>query len=59
LKRLPEQTLAVPDGVMQRNGDWMYDEFGPGAGISSVGLDDKLPEPPNEGERKSILDLFR
>ena len=25
----------------------------------AVGLDDKLPEPPTEGERKSILDLFR
>jgi penicillin-binding protein 1A len=59
LKKLPEQTMPVPEGVMQRNGDWMYDEFGPGAGITSVGLDDKLPEPTTEGERKSILDLFR
>jgi len=59
LKRLPEQAPVVPDGLIQRNGDWMFNEFGPGNGISSVGLEDKLPDPPTEGERKSILDLFR
>ena len=59
LKKLPEQAPVVPDGLIQRNGDWIFDEFGPGAGISSVGLEDKLPGPPTETERKGILDLFR
>ena len=59
LRNLPQQVPEVPEGLMQQGSDWVFDEFGGGAGISSVGLDDKLPEPPTEGERKSILDLFR
>jgi len=59
LKKLPVQPATVPEGLIQVEGDWMFDEFGPGAGVSSVGLDDKLPQPPSETERKSILDLFR
>ena len=59
LRKLPEQPLAVPDGLVQRGGDWIFDEYSGGEGISSVGLDDKLPAPPSETERKSILDLFR
>ena len=59
LRNLPPQVPDVPEGLVQQGGDWVFDEFGGGAGISSVGLDDKLPEPPTEGERKSILDLFR
>ena len=59
LRNLPPQVPDVPEGLVQQGGDWVFDEFGGGGGISSVGLDDKLPEPPTEGERKSILDLFR
>ena len=59
LRRLPEQTPEVPEGLIQRGGDWLFDEYGPGAGISSVGLEDKLPAAPSEHERKGILDLFR
>jgi penicillin-binding protein 1A len=59
LKKLPEQPAVVPEGLVQRGGDWLYEEFSGGAGISSVGLADKLPEAPTETERKSILDLFR
>ncbi|MDT7837577.1 penicillin-binding protein 1A [Aquabacterium sp. OR-4] len=59
LKKLPEQTLPVPEGLVQRGGDWVFEEFGGGEGISSVGLDDKLPKPASEEEKKGILDLFR
>ena len=59
LKKLPEQAAVVPEGLVQRNGDWLFEEFSGGAGVSSVGLADKLPEAPTETERKSILDLFR
>ena len=59
LRGLPPQVPDVPEGLVQQGGDWVFDEFGGGAGISSVGLEDKLPDPPTEGERKSILDLFR
>ncbi len=60
LKGVPvEEQLPVPEGVVNRNGEWYFDEFAGGAGVSSVGLDDKVPEPPTEEERKSILDIFR
>ena len=59
LKKLPEQPAVVPEGLVQRNGEWVFEEFSGGAGISSVGLADKLPDAPTETERKSILDLFR
>jgi penicillin-binding protein 1A len=39
--------------------DWMFDEFGPGAGVSSVGLEERVPGSPTEAERNSILDLFK
>jgi penicillin-binding protein 1A len=59
LKKLPEQTAVVPEGLVQHNGDWLYEEYSGDAGVSSVGLDDKLPAAATETERKSILDLFR
>ena len=59
LRSLPPQVQEVPEGLVQQGSDWVFDEFSAGAGISSVGLDDKLPSAPSETERKSILDLFR
>jgi len=59
LKKQPERQPDVPEGVVQRGGDWLFDEYSAGGGISSVGLDDKVPRPPSDDERKGILDLFR
>jgi len=59
LKGVPVQEPAPPEGVINVGGDWMFDEFGHGEGVKSLGLDDKVPEPPNPEERNSILDLFR
>ena len=59
LRKLPEQVAVPPAGLVQRGSDWVFEEFASGGGISSVGLDDKLPEAPSPDERKSILDLFR
>ena len=60
LKGVPvEEELPVPEGVVNQNGEWYFDEFAGDAGISSVGLEDTVPEPPTEEERKSILDIFR
>ncbi|MEO8123482.1 MAG: penicillin-binding transpeptidase domain-containing protein, partial [Burkholderiales bacterium] len=60
LKGVPvEEELPVPEGVVNRDGEWYFDEFAGDAGVSSVGLDDKVPEPPTEEEKKSILDIFR
>jgi penicillin-binding protein 1A len=60
LKGVPVQEPTAPDGVVNLGGEWYYEEYARGAGVSSLGLDDKAaPTPPSDEERNSILDLFR
>jgi len=65
LKGVPTQEPTAPEGVVNVNGEWYYDEYARGSGVSSLGLEDKGAPPPagtpsnTEEERKSILDLFR
>ena len=59
LKGVPVQELSPPEGVIQAGPYWMFDEFAHGRGISSVGLEDTVPQPATETERSGILDLFR
>jgi len=62
LKNVPVTEVAAPEGVVYQGGEWYYDEFAKGAGISSLGLGDApdaetIPMPAAE-EKKKILDLF-
>ena len=59
LKGVPTAEPAVPEGVVNLGGEWYYEEYTRGAGVSSLGLEDKLPEAPSEDEKKGILDLFK
>jgi len=59
LRSVPPQEMPAPEGVVNVNGEWYYDEYVHGGGIASVGLEDKLPTMPSEDERRSILDLFK
>jgi penicillin-binding protein 1A len=59
LKGVPVEQYTAPEGVLNINDEWYFEEYARGAGISSLGLEDKLPTPPNEDERNGILDLFR
>jgi len=60
LKGVPVQEPLPPEGVVNLAGEWYYEEYARGAGVSSVGLEDKAaPTPPSDEERNSILDLFR
>jgi len=59
LKNVPVQEPSPPEGVVNVGGLWMFDEYGQGRGVSSLGLEDKVPQAPNPDERNSILDLFR
>ena len=59
LNGVPVQQYPVPEGIVNIGDEWFYEEYARGAGVESLGLDDKLPSPPNEEERNSILDLFR
>ena len=63
LKNVPIQEAIAPEGVVHIGGEWFYDEYGRGAGVSGLGLDDKT-EPSNEPltapeEKRKILDIFK
>jgi len=65
LKDVPVMEPDAPEGVIHSGGEWFYDEYVKGAGISSLGLNDKpgtasgvLALPPAD-EKKRILDLFK
>ena len=59
LRNVPVEELAAPGGVVHTGPYWVFDEFTGKAGIASVGLDEKIPQPPSTEERSSILDLFK
>ncbi len=65
LKNIPVMEPSAPEGVINSGGEWFYDEYVKGAGISSVGMADKPGTPsgvlalPPADERKKILDLFK
>ena len=59
LKGVPVAELTPPEGLVNLNGEWYYEEYARGAGVSSLGLDEKAPAAPSEDERNSILDMFR
>ncbi len=66
LKNVPVMEPVVPEGVVNVGGEWFYNEYAGGAGISSLGLNDGadpsqpqiIPLPAAE-EKSRILDLFR
>ncbi len=59
LRGVPVQEIEAPEGVLRAGSYWVFDEYAHGAGIASVGLEDKVPQPASTEERSSILDLFR
>ena len=59
LRNVPVEELTAPEGVSRVGPYWVFDEFAGNAGIASVGLEDKFPQPPSVEERSSILDLFK
>ncbi len=60
LKGVPVAEPRPPEGVVNVGGDWTYDEYANGRGVTSLGVDAAPPPaPPTEDEKKSILDLFK
>ena len=49
LKNVPVMEPAVPEGVVNVGGEWFYDEYASGAGISSLGLTDGTGSRPTTG----------
>lgn len=67
LKGLAASPIAAPGGVVNVGGEWYYEEYAKGGGVTSLGLEDATPLPeggpapkvvPPE-EKRSILDIFR
>ncbi|MEJ8845360.1 penicillin-binding protein 1A [Variovorax rhizosphaerae] len=48
LKGVPVAALTAPEGVANVDGSWYYDDFTPGRGVASLGLDAAAPTPPAE-----------
>ena len=75
LKGVPVTELPVPEGLLNQGGEWYYEEYARGAGVSSVGMREAAPSPPEGGgqpapgapisvlpptdEKRRILDLFK
>ncbi|MEJ5999153.1 penicillin-binding protein 1A [Paucibacter soli] len=60
LKGVAVSEPTAPEGVMQVNGEWFYDEYQGPAGVRALSNDDaKLPGNASEEEKKSVLDLFK
>ncbi len=52
--------IPPPEGVVQINGEWFFDEYAGPQGVSRIENDDpNLPPPANAEEKKGILDLFK
>ncbi|MDM0011389.1 penicillin-binding protein 1A [Variovorax sp. J22P168] len=71
IKGVPVAEVPAPPGVVNVGGEWYYDDYAPGRGVASLGVDSGPPVPaeavaappisapaPVE-ERSRILDLFR
>ena len=51
---------SAPEGVVNLNGEWYYDEYAGNSGVRALSLDDgKVPRNASADEKKSILDLFK
>jgi len=60
LKGVPISEVPVPEGVVNRNGEWYYDEYTGTAGVRELSPSEgQMPGAASEDEKKSILDLFK
>jgi penicillin-binding protein 1A len=62
LKGVPVQEPTVPEGITHIGGEWYFEEFTKGAGVTSVKSEDKADPAqvaPATDEKKKILELFK
>ena len=60
LRDVEVHELEPPEGVVQRGGEWYYDEYAGNDGVRRLSDDaSQVPQASSEEEKKSILDLFR
>ena len=64
---VPVSEPTAPEGVVNVGGEWFYDEYAKGGGVTSLGNEDKANTQASEAaqtlpaadEKKRILDLFK
>ncbi len=62
LKNVPVMEPTAPEGITRVGGEWYYEEFIKGDGVSSIKAEDKTdasPAAPASDEKKKILELFK
>ena len=71
IKGVPVAEVPAPPGVVNVGGEWYFDDYQPGRGVASLGVDTSATPPaeaisgapissaPPPEERSKILDLFR
>lgn len=61
LKGVAVSDVNAPEGVLNVNGEWFFEEFTRNQGVINLGMEEQRESPPPapaEDERRSILDLF-
>lgn len=59
LRNTPVAEAIAPEGVINLQGEWFFEEFTQPNGPAAHELSDNIPPPATEEEKKSILDLFK
>ena len=59
LKGKPVDEITPPEGIVNINGEWFYEEYTAGSGVRELATDPNVPAAATEEEKKSILDLFK
>ncbi|MBV8037332.1 penicillin-binding protein 1A [Roseateles sp.] len=59
LKGKPVDEITPPEGVVNVNGEWFYDEYTAGNSVRELSNEPNVPASSSEEEKKSILDLFK
>ena len=71
IKGVPVAEVPAPAGVVNVGGEWYYDDYAPGRGVATLGVESgptpsaeslagaPIGPPPQPEERSRILDLFR
>lgn len=58
----PVAEISPPEGVVNINGEWYYEEYTPATGVRQLIMEEDSPKdapaPSSEEEKRSILDLF-
>jgi penicillin-binding protein 1A len=58
----PVAEIPPPEGVVNINGEWYYEEYTPATGVRQLIMEEDSPKdapaPSSEEEKRSILDLF-